>query len=524
MSGTIGVDAGTSTTVVAILGEDGKPVVFVGKKNSPLFPSIVGYLEDGTPVFEDRAFELEVFDHRRVVRGAKREIGSMRSINVISKKVDPETVQADLVKHIMTELFSQKGFEDWTFDNTRVFLAYPVDFSIEMKDVYRKGMCSAGINVDDRDMHDEALAAITTVAFESGEDLTGKTIMVLDVGGGTTEVCVATVRKSSDSVIKLAIRASDGNKMLGGTDYDFQVRQAVVEQAASQMGITPKKVDTNRKNKRLTNVASENYKIRLGHEDVTDDLFLEGAAPVRIEIKKSWFEENTRFLSQAVVKVVDSALQMAFNDHPDNLSKLGIDPIHSDEDIDRIVFIGGGSKVPSIREELIKAHPSFADKIDTSVDPQTAVAKGLCYLAQLSMKETLDESSGTLIVNRCRDSYGIGARHPEEDYKLYCHMHLYKGDVIPSHVTRVYALPEDFAGYVDAIVFTVVDADREHPVVDPNFGCNLLSRVRVHLPNCKPNDEVLVDLEILPSGLLRVTATARGETFVSDPIEYEADA
>ena len=412
MSGTIGVDAGTSTTVVAILGEDGKPVVFVGKKNSPLFPSIVGYLEDGTPVFEDRAFELEVLDHRRVVRGAKREIGSMRSINVISKKVDPETVQADLVKHIMTELFSQKGFEDWTFDNTRVFLAYPVDFSIEMKDVYRKGMCAAGINVDDRDMHDEALAAITTVAFESGEDLTGKTIMVLDVGGGTTEVCVATVRKSSDSVIKLAIRASDGNKMLGGTDYDFQVRQAVVEQAASQMGITPNKVDTNRKNKRLTNVASENYKIRLGHEDVTDDLFLEGATPVRIEIKKSWFEENTRFLSQAVVKVVDSALQMAFNDHPDNLLKLGIDPIHSDEDIDRIVFIGGGSKVPSIREELIKAHPSFADKIDTSVDPQTAVAKGLCYLAQLSMKETLDESSGTLIVNRCRDSYGIGARHP----------------------------------------------------------------------------------------------------------------
>ena len=256
MSGTIGVDAGTSTTVVAILGEDGKPVVFVGKKNSPLFPSIVGYLEDGTPVFEDRAFELEVFDHRRVVRGAKREIGSMRSINVISKKVDPETVQADLVKHIMTELFSQKGFEDWTFDNTRVFLAYPVDFSIEMKDVYRKGMCAAGINVDDRDMHDEALAAITTVAFESGEDLTGKTIMVLDVGGGTTEVCVATVRKSSDSVIKLAIRASDGNKMLGGTDYDFQVRQAVVEQAASQMGITPNKVDTNRKNKRLSTVSS----------------------------------------------------------------------------------------------------------------------------------------------------------------------------------------------------------------------------------------------------------------------------
>lgn len=523
MTNTVCVDAGTTTTVVAAIGPDGKPRVFIGKKNSPLIPSVVGYLDDGTPVFEDRALELEVRDYRRVVRGAKREIGSLRPINVISKNVDPEAVQADLVKYVLTEMFSQKEYEGWDFDNTRVVLAYPVDFTIEMRDIYRKSMIANGINIAENDMADEALAAVTTVAHEAGFDLADKTVMVVDVGGGTTDVCITTVRNTPGNGIKLAVRSNDGNRLLGGSDYDFQVRQSILEQAASQMNLTPNKVDTNRKNRRTISVASEDYKIRLCQNDVVDDIFLEGAAaPIHIEIKKSWFEEKTRCISQSVVGVVDSVLNMAFNDHPDNLARLKIDPISSDEDIDYVVLIGGGSKVPSIREELVKAHPVFADKIVTSIDPQTAVAKGLCYLAQ--MDQTVEEPGETLVVNRCRDSYGVGARHPDEDYKLYCHVHLYKGDVIPSQVTKPYSLPEDFDGYVSVIVFTVVDADREHPVVDPNFGCNLLTRVRVHLPDCKPFDEVKVNLEILQSGLLRVTAKARDKTFVSDPIEYESDA
>lgn len=531
MNGLVGVDAGTNTTSVAILTKDGVKV-FVGQNNSPLIPSVVGYETDGKPVFEKRAEELEIVDHRRVVRGAKREIGSQRAIDVLSKKVDPQDVQADLVEYVLTQLFSQVGYEDWNLDNTRVYLSYPVDFSLQMKDIYREAMVKNGIHLDVDDMYDEPLAAITTVAFESGEDIVGKTVMVIDVGGGTTDVCIATVLKDDRTGLRLAVRATDGNKKLGGADYDSVVLDNVIGQISKALGIPSSRVDTNRKNRRTIAVNSEKYKIKLGTQDVVDDLFLQGAPPVHIEISKDWFEENTRFLSEAVVKVVDNALGMAINDHPENLEKLGIKQICSDEDIDRIVFIGGGSKVRSIREELVKAHPVFGDRIDTSIEPQTAVCKGLCYLATIASESETVSNGGTSITkgptypvnNRCRDSYGVAVRHPSEGNKVYCHVHLNRGDVIPHHVKKTYVLPEDYEGYVDTIVFTVVDADRNEPVLDPDFGCHVLSKVRIPLKDAHPDDPVDVDLEILSSGLLRVTATVNGVSAASEPIKYETDA
>jgi molecular chaperone DnaK len=371
----VGIDLGTTYSVAAYL-EGGRPVIIPNAEGDRLMPSVVGFLKDGKRLVGQLAklqaianpdgtiFSIKrhmgrqayldidsLGDDREIIRQIKRRIGSDYWVRIGAKEYTPEEISALILQKVKADA---EGYLGEKID--KAVISVPAYFNVSQRQATVDAATIAGIEVTR--IIDEPTAAALAYGLDM-EDI--HTILVWDLGGGTFDISILEL---GDGLFE--VKAVSGNTWLGGDDYDQRIVEHLADEFQRQYGVDLRQ---NKAALQQLKEVAEKAKIELTNAERTRIRvpFLDGGegSPKRWEttLSRTTFEELTEDLRQKMVGPTRQALADA-----------GLAP----QDIDRVILVGGATRMPAVRElirELIGKEP-YKD-----VHPDEVVAMGAAIQA-----------------------------------------------------------------------------------------------------------------------------------------------
>jgi len=371
----VGIDLGTTFSLVAYL-DGGRPAVIPSSEGSRLTPSVVAFLKKGKRLVGQLArrqavanpdgtiFSIKRHMGRRtyldignlshekeLIRQIKRHMGSDYGIRVNHNEYTPEEISAMILKKLKTDAEEYLGEKI-----DQAVISVPAYFNVSQRQATVDAATIAGIKV--MRIIDEPTSATLAYGLDM-ED--AHTILVWDLGGGTFDVSILELGHGI-----FEVKAVNGNTWLGGDDYDQRIVDYLAGEFQKQYGIDL------RKNKvigqRLKEVA-EKAKIKLTDAESTliripfINAGQGGPRHWEITLTRSKFVELTEDLRQ---KMIGPTMQA--------LADAGLKP----EDIDRLILVGGATRMPAVRELSLKILGKEPYK---DIQPDEAVALGAAIQA-----------------------------------------------------------------------------------------------------------------------------------------------
>lgn len=410
----IGIDLGTTYSVVARLDERGMPVTLVNAEGDRLTPSVV--LFDGEDVVVGKeAMKAIGSEAQRVAECAKRDVGHRVFHKTLDgKQYSPEVIEAWILHKLRSDAMQQIGpFE-------HAVITVPAYFD----EVRRKATQDAGYmaGLDVMDIINEPTAAAVAFGFQQGFlDHTGSTheprrILVYDLGGGTFDVTVMEIRGSEFLAL-----ATDGDVVLGGYDWDQRLADIVATAFIREHSIDPREDPT------------AAGKLWRECEDAKRTLSARPKAPVvcefrgmttRVEVSRDQFEEATQDLLDRTRFTCVQALKAAAIDW---------------QDLDRILLVGGSTRMPMVRNMLQRVSGKTPD---ASVAADEAVAHGAALHAGLILAQREGRAPNFSIRNVNSHSLGVVGMDPLTKRKRNGIL-IPRNTPLPVHAMRVFKTTKD---------------------------------------------------------------------------------
>src|ERR671935_2548637 len=222
MSRAVGIDLGTTNSVVAVL-EGGDPTVIANSEGSRTTPSVVAFARNGEVLVGQPAKNQAVTNVDRTVRSVKRHMGSDWSIEIDGKKYTAQEISARILMKLKRDAEAYLGE-----DITDAVITTPAYFNDAQRQATKEAGQIAGMNV--LRIVNEPTAAALAYGLDKGEK--EQTILVFDLGGGTFDVSLLEI---GDGVIE--VRATSGDNHLGGDDWDQRIVQHLIKTFNGQYGI-----------------------------------------------------------------------------------------------------------------------------------------------------------------------------------------------------------------------------------------------------------------------------------------------
>ncbi|MDZ8054989.1 MAG: molecular chaperone DnaK [Aulosira sp. ZfuVER01] len=374
MGKVIGIDLGTTNSCVAVL-EGGQPVVIANSEGGRTTPSIVGFGKGGDRLVGQLAKRQAVTNAENTVFSIKRFIGRRWEETATERDRSPyscvkgrdDTVDVQIrgrnyTPQEISSMILQKLKQD--AENflgeavTKAVITVPAYFTDAQRQATKDAGTIAGLEVL-RIINEPTAAAL---AFGLDKQDQEQLILVFDLGGGTFDVSILQL---GDGVFE--VKATNGNNQLGGDDFDDCILRWIIERFQQQENI-----DLSQDKMALQRLreAAEKAKIELSSMLSTsinlpfitaDDT---GPKHLELELSRSKFEELTGHLIAGTIEPMIQALK---------------DADRKAQDIDRIILVGGSTRIPSVQNALIKF---FNGKTpDRSINPDEAVALGAAIQA-----------------------------------------------------------------------------------------------------------------------------------------------
>ncbi|HXU93689.1 MAG TPA: molecular chaperone DnaK [Gallionella sp.] len=351
----IGIDLGTSNSAAAVL-RGGRPVIIPSAEGVSIggkaFPSYVALTADGQVLVGEPARRQATSNSEGTASAFKRKMGKRENVHLRDKDYSPEQLSAFLLQKIKrdAEAFLGEPVE-------KAVVTVPAYFDDNQRAATKDACRIAGLEVV-RLVNEPTAASLAYGLDRLGQELR---IVVIDLGGGTLDV---TIMEFGKGVFE--VKATSGDTQLGGTDMNQRVYEHLVERFQMATG-----VDVRNDPKAAARLieAAENAKIELT-SSVTTHISLPYLAAVNGEPRHLELDLNRTELERLVRPVIERCkgpVEQALHD-------AGITP----KDVDRIVFVGGPTRMPVVRayfEEL------FGRKAEMGVDPMECVAAGAAIQA-----------------------------------------------------------------------------------------------------------------------------------------------
>ena len=375
----VGVDLGTTYSVVAALDRHGRPHAILNTEGDVITPSFVLFDGDEVVVGKEAVKALSVeADH--VVESAKRELGSrLFRKSIAGQTYPPEVLEAYVLNKLRQDASRLIG------EIRKVVITVPAYFDENRRKATQDAGYMAGFEV--MDILNEPTAAALAFGFQRGyfrpelarEEL--ERILVYDLGGGTFDVTVMEIRGTAFNTL-----ATDGDVQLGGRDWDQRLVDYVAEQFMARHGLDPRE-DSNVVGRlwRDCEEAKRTLSARQKASVVCDFK----ALSLRVEITRTMFQEMTYDLVERTAFTTKQAVAAA-----------GL----TWADVDRVLLVGGATRMPAIVDMLKKI--SGRDP-DNSVAPDEAVAHGAALHAGLVLAKRRGEKGAFSIRNVNSHSLGI---------------------------------------------------------------------------------------------------------------------
>ena len=360
----IGIDLGTSNSAAAVL-RGGRPVMIPSAEGISLggkaFPSYVAITADGQNLVGEPARRQAAANPEGTATAFKRKMGRREKIRLRSQEFSPEQLSAFLLQKIKrdAEAFLGEKVE-------KAVVTVPAYFDDNQRSATKDACRIAGLAVE-RLVNEPTAASLAYGLDRAGEELR---IAVLDLGGGTLDV---TIMEFGKGVFE--VKATSGDTQLGGTDMDQLVMEYLARSFREQTDID---LHADAKAMARLREAAEIAKVELSTA-VTSHISLpylasSGGEPRHLE------QDLTRTeLERLVQEVIDrcrAPVQQA-------LSDAGIGP----KDVDRIVFVGGPTRMPVVRKFF---EDLFGRPAEMGVDPMECVASGAAIQAGVLSGEVGD--------------------------------------------------------------------------------------------------------------------------------------
>lgn len=363
MSKVIGIDLGTTNSVVAVM-EGGEPVVIPNAEGSRLTPSVVGFSKTGERLVGQLAKRQAVSNPHRTIVSIKRHMGSDYKVTIDDKSYTPQEISAMILQKLKVDAEAYLGEKV-----TDAVITCPAYFTDAQRQATKDAGKIAGLNV--LRIINEPTASSLAYGLDKIKDGKEHRFLVYDLGGGTFDVSILNL---ADGVFE--VEASNGNGHLGGDDFDARVMDWIAEKFKAQNGFELKRDPMT--NQRLKE-AGEKAKIELSSVMSTDInlpfiTIDSNGQPVHFDatLSRAEFDRITEDLVQATVEPIDLAMKDA-----------GL----SVGDIDKVLLVGGSSRIPAV-QTLIKN--KFGKEASKGVNPDESVAVGAAIQAGVLKGEVKD--------------------------------------------------------------------------------------------------------------------------------------
>ena len=345
MSKIIGIDLGTTNSCVAVL-EGGEPKVIANAEGNRTTPSVVAFKGDEELVGEV-AKRQAVTNVKNTISSIKRKMGTSEKVEAGGKKWTPEEISAKILGKLKKDAESYLGEKV-----TKAVITVPAYFNDAERQATKNAGKIAGLEVER--IINEPTAAALAYGLDKQDKL--QTILVYDLGGGTFDVSILEL---GDGVFE--VKATSGNNRLGGDDFDARVTDYLVNEFKKEHGI-----DLSKDTMAMQRIkdAAEKAKKDLSSMTTTQISlpFIaqndEGPVHLDMTLTKDKFEDLCRDLFDSTLEPVRKALKDA------NMTA---------KDIDKVILVGGSSRIPYI-QELVKKE--LGQEPNKSVNPDEVVAMG----------------------------------------------------------------------------------------------------------------------------------------------------
>ncbi len=487
MGKVIGIDLGTTNSCVAVL-EGGQPVVITNAEGGRTTPSMVGFGKAGDRLVGQLAKRQAVTNAENTIFSIKRFIGRRWSeteeersrvpyncvqgkdetvdVHIRGRSYTPQEISAMILQKLKQDAENYLGEAV-----TQAVITVPAYFSDAQRQATKDAGTIAGLEVL-RIINEPTAAALAYGIDKQDQD---QCVLVFDLGGGTFDVSILQL---GDGVFE--VKATSGNNHLGGDDFDDCIVQWMISTFKEQEGID---LSIDKMALQRLREAAEKAKIELSGT-ITTSINLPfitadetGPKHLEMELSRAKFEELVGHLVQATVVPTEQALKDA---------DLSID------DIDRILLVGGSTRIPAV-QDAIRSY--FNDKApDRSVNPDEAVALGAAIQAGVLGGEVKD----LLLLDVTPLSLGI-----ETLGEVFTKI-IERNTTIPTSKTQVFSTATDGQTSVE---IHALQGERAMAKDNKSLGRFQLNGIPP-APRGVPQIEVSFDIDA--NGILKVSARDKG--------------
>ncbi|MGG1311864.1 molecular chaperone DnaK [Cohnella laeviribosi] len=350
MGKVIGIDLGTTNSCVAVM-EGGEAVVIPNPEGGRTTPSVVGFKKDGERIIGEAAKRQAITNPDRTVISIKRHMGTDYKVKIDDKAYTPQEISAMILQKLKADAEAYLGQPV-----TQAVITVPAYFNDSQRQATKDAGTIAGLEV--LRIVNEPTAAALAYGLEKQED---QTILVFDLGGGTFDVSILELGSGF-----FEVKATSGDNHLGGDDFDQAIMDWLAAEFKKEHGVDLMK--DRAAVQRLKDAAEKAKKELSGVLSTTISLpfiTMVDGVPQHLEVNltRAKFDELTAHLVERTMGPTRQALADA-----------GLSP----SDIDKVVLVGGSSRIPAVQEAIKKLTGKEPHK---GVNPDEVVALGAAVQA-----------------------------------------------------------------------------------------------------------------------------------------------
>lgn len=359
MAKTIGIDLGTTNSVVAVM-EGGKPTVIANAEGSRTTPSIVGFSKTGERLVGQLAKRQAILNADKTVASIKRHMGEDYKVKIDDKNYTPQEISAMILRKLADDASSYLGEKV-----TSAVITVPAYFNDAQRQATKDAGKIAGLDV--LRIVNEPTAAALAYGLDKVKP---EKVLVFDLGGGTFDVSILEIGDGVHEVL-----STSGDTHLGGDDFDEKVMNWLCDEFKKSEGID---LRSDKQAMQRIKEAAEKAKCELSSVVETNinlpfiTADANGPKHLDISLTRAKFEDLCHDLLDRCKKPVEQALKDA------GLSK---------GDIDEVVLVGGSTRIPAV-QQLVKDYTGKDP--NQSVNPDEVVAVGAAIQAGVLAGEVKD--------------------------------------------------------------------------------------------------------------------------------------
>jgi len=344
MSKIIGIDLGTTNSCVAIY-EGGEAKVITNPEGMRTTPSVVAF-KKGEIIVGQKA-KNQMVTNKDTISSIKRKMGTSDKVHANDKDYTPEEISAMILSDL------KKTAEEYLGEKvTRAVITVPAYFNDSQRQATKNAGKIAGLEVE-RIINEPTAAAL---AYGLDKQEKTQTVLVYDLGGGTFDVSILEL---GDGVFE--VKSTSGNNKLGGDDFDERIMDWMVKEFKKESGIDLS--NDKMAMQRVKDAAEKAKKDLSGMTSTEISLpFItqgeDGPIHLNMNLTKAKFEDLISDLVESTLEPVRKAMKDA---------KL------SNKDIDKVLLVGGSTRIPCV-QELVKKE--LGKEPSKEVNPDEVVAMG----------------------------------------------------------------------------------------------------------------------------------------------------